>query len=75
MALLYLLALIIVALVALVITRYQRSRRLKTGQQPPAGFSPTDEIFTDPTTGVRQRVWYNDATGERWYEPTNDPRP
>ncbi len=30
---------------------------------------PTDEVFIDPTTGQRMRVWYNPATGRREYHP------
>ncbi len=39
---------------------------------PPAagpGFERTTEVFDDPTTGVRLRVWYNARTGERRYLP------
>jgi hypothetical protein len=28
---------------------------------------PTDEVFVDPETGKRTRVWYNPATGQREY--------
>lgn len=38
--------------------------------RPPAtGFRRTDEVFDDPTTGQRMRVWYDPATGERRYVP------
>lgn len=30
---------------------------------------PTDEVFLEPDTGRRMRVWFNDATGEREYRP------
>jgi hypothetical protein len=30
---------------------------------------PTNEVFTDPTSGKPMRVWYNQATGEREYRP------
>ena len=33
--------------------------------QPP--FQPTDEVFVDPTSGHRLRVYLNPATGERLY--------
>ena len=29
----------------------------------------TDEVFQDPTTGERMRVWFDPATGERRYIP------
>lgn len=34
---------------------------------PVAPFRPTDELFVDPTTGQRLRVYLNPATGERRY--------
>lgn len=34
-----------------------------------ASSQPTNEVFTDPTTGKQMRVWYNPATGEREYRP------
>jgi hypothetical protein len=30
---------------------------------------PTDEVFTDPTTGQRTRVWIDPQSGERSYRP------
>ena len=34
---------------------------------PEAPFRPTDELFMDPTSGQRLRVYLNPATGERRY--------
>jgi len=34
---------------------------------PVAPFRPTDELFVDPTTGQRLRVYLDPATGERRY--------
>ena len=34
---------------------------------PVAPFRPTDELFIDPTSGHRLRVYLNPATGERRY--------
>ena len=34
---------------------------------PGAPFRPTDEVFLDPTSGHRLRVYLNPATGERRY--------
>ena len=33
------------------------------------GARPTDEVFIDPSSGQRMRVWYDPATGERDYRP------
>ena len=30
---------------------------------------PTDEVFVDPTTGQRTRVWIDPRSGERSYRP------
>lgn len=35
---------------------------------PKSSFQPTDELFDDPTTGERMRVWFDPRTGERRYE-------
>ena len=41
---------------------------------PPPGpgtgrYERTDEVFEDPTTGRRLRVWFDPATGDRRYLP------
>jgi hypothetical protein len=38
-----------------------------TGTRLEARFSRTDEVFTDPTTAHRMRVWMDPASGERRY--------
>jgi hypothetical protein len=43
--------------------RYRGGRKTAAS----ASAEPTAEVFTDPTTGKRTRVWYNPATGEREY--------
>jgi hypothetical protein len=30
---------------------------------------PTEEVFVDPETGRRMRVWYDPKTGQRDYRP------
>jgi hypothetical protein len=35
--------------------------------KPAAPFRPTDELFIDPTSGQRLRVYINPATGDRRY--------
>lgn len=30
---------------------------------------PTDEVFIDPETGRRMRVWYDQRSGKREYRP------
>lgn len=36
-------------------------------------FRPTDEVFVDPSTGRRMRVFYDSRTGRRTYR--EDPNP
>jgi hypothetical protein len=44
--------------------RYRGHRNKGEGA---GGAQPTSEVFIDPTTGQRTRVWYNPTTGEREY--------
>lgn len=30
---------------------------------------PTDEVFVDPETGRKMRVWYDEKSGRREYRP------
>jgi hypothetical protein len=44
--------------------------RYRGGRKPAGGTSaaqPTDEVFVDPQSGQRMRVWYNPTTGQREY--------
>ncbi len=50
----------------------RKKRATQTDDQIPPGFEPTAEIAVDPTTGRKQRVWYNARTGERFYESLLD---
>ena len=44
--------------------RYRGNRKsADTG----SGSVPTSEVFIDPATGKRMRVWYDPATGNREY--------
>jgi hypothetical protein len=71
--------LVIVAAILLERRRY-RSVAAEVGPEPPGPgggepldepleprFSPTNELFVDPTTNVTMRVWVDAATGERRY--------
>jgi hypothetical protein len=37
-----------------------------------SAFQATGEVFLDPTTGQRTRVWYNPKTGQRDYRPEQE---
>ena len=58
------LAVVILGIVAAIFgwDRYRGSRKT-TG----SGSEPTGEVFIDPATGKRMRVWYDPATGKREY--------
>lgn len=44
--------------------RYRGSRK---GAGDGSASQPTNEVFTDPDTGRRMRVWYDPSTGRREY--------
>lgn len=44
--------------------RYRGRRATSSGT-----FHPTDEVFVDPESGQRTRVWYDAASGRREYRP------
>ena len=44
--------------------RYRGSRKAAGSD---SGARPTDEVFIDPETGRRMRVWYDSGTGNRDY--------
>ncbi|HKI58114.1 MAG TPA: hypothetical protein VKA00_02715 [Trueperaceae bacterium] len=64
----YLLFEVLVVVLAVAATYWGRRRRLrKRDARSLVGFEETEETFVDPTTGIRQRVWFNPSTGERRY--------
>jgi hypothetical protein len=44
--------------------RYRGSRKSASGTSVA---QPTDEVFVDPQSGKRMRVWYDPTTGQREY--------
>ncbi|MHB8717384.1 MAG: hypothetical protein ACYDAC_00620 [Candidatus Dormibacteria bacterium] len=42
-------------------------RYRSSGRVHPAVLQPTPEVFVDPETGRRMRVWFDPATGTREY--------
>jgi hypothetical protein len=58
--------------VGLVIVLFERQRYGAAAEERPSqaqGYRPTDEVFVDPTTGQRTRVWIDPQSGERTYRP------
>jgi hypothetical protein len=45
--------------------RYRGARKTAGGGTA----QPTGEVFIDPATGQRMRVWYDSSTGQREYRP------
>jgi hypothetical protein len=50
---------------------FEAGRYRAPGDEPerPGELQPTNEVFLDPTTGQRIRVWFDPNTGHRRYEP------
>ena len=69
----YVIVTLLIVLAMLLYVNRARQRRGAGGtEQVPPGFEPTAEISVDPTTGIKQRVWYNARTGQRFYETLAD---
>lgn len=47
---------------------YDKRFNRNHGVKVPDGFQSTEEINIDPVTGEKTRVYYNHATGERFYK-------
>ena len=48
---------------------WERYRGGGAGGPVAGGARPTTEVFIDPETGQRMRVWFDDRTGQREYHP------
>ena len=60
-------AIVIVGIVTALfgLDRYRGSRKSTTANAT----QPTDEVFIDPETGRKMRVWYDQDCGKREYRP------
>lgn len=64
------LVLLIIVVVGVVVALFGWDRYRGSRKGAPSGAAqPTDEVFLDPDTGRRMRVWYDAATGNRDYRP------
>jgi hypothetical protein len=65
--------LVIVALAILIVLGaaigWERYRGGGAGGPVAGGARPTTEVFIDPESGQRMRVWFDDRTGQREYHP------
>ncbi|MGM0806311.1 MAG: hypothetical protein ACQET8_16305 [Bacillota bacterium] len=53
---------------AIISWMYFDKRYKKSETKVPSGYIWTDEISIDPTSGKRERVYYNPETGDRFYK-------
>jgi hypothetical protein len=67
MIIIIVIAIVIVGIVAALfgLDRYRGSRKNTSG----SAAQPTDEVFIDPETGRKMRVWYDQRSGKREYRP------
>jgi hypothetical protein len=66
-ALIVIIAIVIVGIVIALFgwDRYRGGRNSTSGSTA----QPTDEVFIDPETGRKMRVWYDQRSGKREYRP------
>ena len=58
---------VVVLGIVIAIFGWDRYRGNRKGSDSGDGSQPTTEVFIDPATNQRMRVWYDPATGEREY--------
>ena len=65
----WLILVLVVAGVVIAVFGWDRYRGGRKAAGGASGAKPTDEVFIDPDTGRRMRVWYDAGTGRRDYRP------
>ena len=55
--------------ILLVASVYEHGRYQAAVAADRSQFQRTEEVFTDPTSGQRMRVWFDPTTGQRDYRP------
>jgi hypothetical protein len=60
---------VVVLGVVIAIFGWDRYRGNRKSAGTGSGSEATSEVFIDPATGKRMRVWYDPATGDREYRP------
>ena len=58
---------VVVLGIVIAIFGWDRYRGNRKSGAAGGGAEPTSEVFIDPATGRRMRVWYDPATGDRDY--------
>jgi hypothetical protein len=59
-------------LVVVLLERRRYGSEPNEAQAPTEHLRRTDEVFVDPTTGQRTRVWIDPQSGRRIYRPEGD---
>jgi hypothetical protein len=60
---------VVVLGVVIAIFGLDRYRGNKKSADTDSHSEPTSEVFVDPASGQRMRVWYDPTTGDREYRP------
>jgi hypothetical protein len=60
---------VVIAGIVIAIFGWDRYRGNRKSASNGGAAQPTGEVFNDPETGRRMRVWYDPATGQREYRP------
>jgi hypothetical protein len=58
---------VVVVGIVIAVFGWDRYKTKGKGAGDESAFHATNEVFIDPTTGERTRVWYNPKTGQRDY--------
>lgn len=60
---------VVVAGIVIALFGWDRYRGNRKNASSDSASQPTSEVFIDPETGRRTRVWYDPTTGQREYRP------
>ncbi len=60
---------VVIAGIVIALFGWDRYRGNRNAASNASASQPTTEVFIDPETGRRMRVWYNPNTGGRDYRP------
>ncbi|OOE13188.1 hypothetical protein UN64_12585 [Fictibacillus arsenicus] len=61
-------SILILIVLAILSWLYYDKRYKKSETKVPSGYIWTEEISIDPSTGKKERVYYNPDTGDRFYK-------
>ena len=60
---------VVIAGIVIALLGWDRYRGNRKSVNNAGASQPTGEVFLDPETGRRMRVWYDPGTGKREYRP------